>query len=59
VHSLDDWAVALAAVLWGLTFAIYFALFGMALIRPSLPRGTPEDQAGSGLDVEQEGKVGR
>jgi hypothetical protein len=29
-------------VLWGLTFLIYFILFGAALLRPSLPRGAPE-----------------
>lgn len=38
VHGLGDWAVALAAVLWGLTFLIYFAAFAAMLIRPSLPR---------------------
>jgi uncharacterized protein involved in response to NO len=38
VHGLGDWAVALAAVLWGLTFAIYFLRFGALLLRPSLPR---------------------
>lgn len=43
VHGLGDRAVALAAVLWGLTFAIYFLRFGAILLRPSLPRGTPED----------------
>jgi len=37
VHGLGDWAVALAAVLWGLTFALYFARFGAILLRPSLP----------------------
>jgi uncharacterized protein involved in response to NO len=38
VHGLGDWAVALAAVLWGLTFLVYFVVFGAMLIRPSLPR---------------------
>ncbi len=42
VHGLGNWAVALATVLWGLTFLIYFILFGAALLRPSLPRGAPE-----------------
>jgi len=28
-----------ATVLWGLTFVVYFMLFGAALLRPSLPRG--------------------
>jgi uncharacterized protein involved in response to NO len=42
VHGLGDWAVALAAVLWGLTFAIYFIQFGALLLRPSLPRDTKE-----------------
>lgn len=45
VHGLGDWAVALAAVLWGLTFAIYFLRFGAILLRPSLPRGAPERYA--------------
>ena len=39
VHGLGSWAVALATVLWGLTFVVYFMLFGAALLRPSLPRG--------------------
>ena len=39
VHGLGNWAVALAAVLWGLTFAIYFVQFGAILLRPSLSRG--------------------
>ena len=39
VHGLGSWAVALSAVLWGLTFVVYFMLFGTALLRPSLPRG--------------------
>jgi uncharacterized protein involved in response to NO len=39
VHGLGSWAVALSAVLWGLTFSIYFIQFGAALLRPSLPRG--------------------
>ena len=30
--------VALAAVLWGLTFLVYFTVFGAMLVRPSLPR---------------------
>jgi hypothetical protein len=30
--------VALAVVLWGLTFLVYFAVFGALLVRPSLPR---------------------
>lgn len=38
VHGLGDWAVALAAVLWGLTFLIYFLRFGAMLLGPSLPR---------------------
>ncbi|MCC7270785.1 MAG: NnrS family protein, partial [Rhodocyclaceae bacterium] len=38
VHELGDWAVALSAVLWGLTFLIYFLRFGAILLRPSLPR---------------------
>ncbi|MBZ0143329.1 MAG: NnrS family protein [Rhodocyclaceae bacterium] len=38
VHGLGAWAVALAAVLWGLTFLVYFAVFGALLVRPSLPR---------------------
>lgn len=38
VHGLGDWAVALATVLWGLTFAIYFLRFGAILLRPSLSR---------------------
>lgn len=38
VHGLGDRAVALAAVLWGLTFLVYFAAFAAMLIRPSLPR---------------------
>ncbi len=38
VHGLGEWAVALAAVLWGLTFLVYFAAFAAMLIRPSLPR---------------------
>jgi len=42
VHGLGDWAVALSAVLWGLTFVVYFMLFGAALLRPSLPRGASE-----------------
>ncbi len=37
VHGLGDWAVALAAVLWGLTFALYFVRFGAILLQPSLP----------------------
>ena len=39
VHGLGAWAVALAAVLWGLTFFLYFLVFGAMLVRPSLPRG--------------------
>ena len=42
VHGLGNWAVALATVLWGLTFLIYFILFGAALLRPSLSRGDAE-----------------
>lgn len=42
VHGLGSWAVALSAVLWGLTFVVYFMLFGTALLRPSLPRGAAE-----------------
>ncbi|MBI4987359.1 MAG: NnrS family protein [Rhodocyclales bacterium] len=42
VHGLDDWAVALAAVLWGLTFALYFVQFGAILLRPSLARDAAE-----------------
>ena len=42
VHGLGHWAVALAAVLWGLTFLIYFIQFGAALLRPSLSRGDAE-----------------
>lgn len=42
VHGLGDWAAALAAVLWGLTFVLYFIQFGAALLRPSLPRGASE-----------------
>ena len=38
VHGLGAWAVALAAVLWGLTFLLYFLVFGAMLVRPSLPR---------------------
>jgi uncharacterized protein involved in response to NO len=38
VHGLGDWAVALAAVLWGLTFAIYFIQFGALLLQPSVAR---------------------
>jgi uncharacterized protein involved in response to NO len=38
VHGLGDRAVALAAVLWGLTFLLTFATFGAMLVRPSLPR---------------------
>jgi len=38
VHGLGDWAIALAAVLWGLTFLVYFTVFGAMLVRPSLPR---------------------
>lgn len=45
VHGLGDWAVALAAVLWGLTFLAYFVVFGAMLVRPSLPRGMTEEQA--------------
>ncbi len=44
VHGLGDWVVALAGVLWGLTFLIYFIRFGALLLLPSLPRsesGTP------------------
>ena len=37
VHGLGEWAVALAAVLWGLTFLIYFLCFGSMLLQPSLP----------------------
>lgn len=43
VHGLGGWAVALAAVLWGLTFAIYFLRFGAILLRPSLPRAGSTD----------------
>ena len=42
VHGLGDWAVALAAVLWGLTFALYFVHFGAILLRPSLSPGATE-----------------
>jgi uncharacterized protein involved in response to NO len=42
VHGLGDWAIALAAVLWGLTFALYFVRFGAILLRPSLPRDAKE-----------------
>lgn len=42
VHGLGDWAVALAAVLWGLTFAMYFIQFGALLLRPSLSRDASE-----------------
>jgi uncharacterized protein involved in response to NO len=45
VHGLGDWAVALAAVLWGLTFLAYFVVFAAILLRPSLPRGGPEGPA--------------
>lgn len=38
VHGLGEWAVALAAVLWGLTFALALASFAPMLIRPSLPQ---------------------
>jgi uncharacterized protein involved in response to NO len=38
VHGLGDRAVALAAVLWGLTFLLCFATFGAMLVRSSLPR---------------------
>ncbi|MBM3392458.1 MAG: NnrS family protein [Betaproteobacteria bacterium] len=41
VHGLGDGAVALAAVLWGLTFLLCFATFGAMLVRPSLPRKDP------------------
>ena len=37
VHGLGDWAVALAAVLWGLTFLLYLLCFGAMLLQPSLP----------------------
>ncbi len=43
VHGLGDWAVALSAVLWGLTFLLSFATFGAMLVRPSLPRASGED----------------
>lgn len=43
VHGLGDWAIAAAAVLWGLTFAIYFLRFGAILLRPSLPRAGSTD----------------
>jgi uncharacterized protein involved in response to NO len=42
VHGLGNWAVALAAVLWGLTFALYFVRFGAILLRPSLPHETKD-----------------
>jgi uncharacterized protein involved in response to NO len=38
VHGLGGWAVALAAVLWGLTFLLYFLTCAGMLLRPSLPR---------------------
>ncbi|CAG0929204.1 MAG: NnrS family protein [Rhodocyclaceae bacterium] len=38
VHGLGAWAAALAAVLWGLTFLLYFAVFAAILLRPSLSR---------------------
>lgn len=41
VHGLGAWAVALAAVLWGLTFVLYFLRFAAVLLRPSLPRRPP------------------
>jgi uncharacterized protein involved in response to NO len=37
VHGLGERAVALSAVLWGLTFLAYFMTFGAMLVRPSLP----------------------
>ena len=42
VHGLGDRAVALAAVLWGLTFLIYFLRFGAMLLQPSLPRSSDD-----------------
>lgn len=42
VHGLGDRAVALAAVLWGLTFLLVFATFGAMFVRPSLPRSPKE-----------------
>ncbi len=45
VHGLGDWAVALAAVLWGLTFLLYFTAFAGMLVRPSLPRSIAGENA--------------
>ncbi|MDR2240864.1 MAG: NnrS family protein [Zoogloeaceae bacterium] len=39
VHNLGVRTVALSAVLWGLAFLTYFAVFAGTLLRPSLPRG--------------------
>lgn len=38
VHNLDTWAVTLAAVLWAITFAIYWLGHAAILVQPSLPR---------------------
>ncbi len=40
-HGLGAWALVLAALLWALPFAIYLALYGPALLQPSLPRAPP------------------
>ncbi|MDT3735597.1 MAG: NnrS family protein [Denitratisoma sp.] len=45
VHGLGAWAVALSAVLWGLTFLAYFVVFAAMLLQPSLPRDEPEGPA--------------
>jgi len=41
ILSLGPWAVALAALLWMVPFAIYLALFARMLVTPSLPRAAP------------------
>jgi uncharacterized protein involved in response to NO len=41
VHGLGVWAITLAAVLWAAPFVVFLALYGPALVRPSLPRTRP------------------
>lgn len=38
VHGLGAWALGASALAWGAAFAIYLALYGPLLVRPSLPR---------------------
>ena len=41
VHGRPAWILSASAVAWSAAFLIYVALYGLMLVRPSLPRVRP------------------